>query len=107
MTSSTLIASHLKKRREALGLTQREAAKRGGIQQRQVSALERGKDITLSTLLKLATALDVEIIPVPNETSSQIIASIEKPFLRLTQPRGPRTLLTTYGVSDSEEEEEE
>lgn len=104
MTDLNLIASLLKKRREELGLTQREVAKRGGIQQRQVSSFERGKDITLSTLLKLGTALDVEILPIPRDLTPRVMASIAKPG-QLTQPKARRTLLSTYGVSDEEEEE--
>ena len=62
----------IRARRLALGLSQAEAARRSGIQQRQVSLFERGGDVTLSTLLKLAQALDVELMPVPREDTAKV-----------------------------------
>jgi len=37
-----------------------------------VSTFERGGDVTLSTFLKLAQALDVELIPVPQEDMERL-----------------------------------
>ncbi|MSQ71730.1 MAG: XRE family transcriptional regulator [Betaproteobacteria bacterium] len=62
----------IRARRLSLGLSQVEVARRSGIQQRQVSLFERGGDVTLSTLLKLALALDVEFVPVPREDLARV-----------------------------------
>lgn len=92
----------IRARRLALGLSQVEAARRSGIQQRQVSIFERGGDVTLSTLLKLAQALDVELMPIPRED----IAKLES---LLKAQRGPApsaslpSLLDRYQVTDDEE----
>jgi transcriptional regulator with XRE-family HTH domain len=92
----------IRARRLALGLSQIEAARRSGIQQRQVSIFERGGDVTLSTLLKLGQALDVELLPVPRED----IAKVES---LLQAKRGPAlstqppSLLDRYQVKDDEE----
>lgn len=90
----------LKQRRTELGLTQREVARRGGIEQRQVSAFERGGDVTLSTLLKLASALETELLPVPREATPSVRAVITQ--AKATQP--PPSLLDLYGVPDDDEE---
>ena len=67
-----LIHETIRARRFALDLSQSEAARRSGIQQRQVSTFERGGDVTPSTLLKLAQALDVELMPVPREDTAKL-----------------------------------
>ena len=89
-------------RRLALGLSQIEAARRSGIQQRQVSTFERGGDVTLSTLLKMAQALDVELLPVPRDHA----AKVESLLKAKREPR-PSTsspsLLERYQVKDNEE----
>jgi transcriptional regulator with XRE-family HTH domain len=94
----------IRARRLALGLPQVEAARRSGIQQRQVSTFERGGDVTLSTLLKLAQALDVELILVPREDTATV-ESLLRPK-RGPAPSGsaPATsLLDRYQVKDDEE----
>ena len=92
----------MRARRLALGLSQIEAARRSGIQQRQVSLFERGGDVTLSTLLKLAHALDMELVPVPRED----IAKVES-FLKTKREPAPSasspSLLERYQVSDDDE----
>ena len=93
----------IRARRLALGLSQTEAARRSGIQQRQVSLFERGGDVTLSTLLKLALALDVEFLPVPRED----IAKLES-FLKAKRgpapSASPPSLLDRYQVTDDAEQ---
>ena len=94
-------------RRLALGLSQIEVARRSGIQQRQVSIFERGGDVTLSTLLKLAQALDMEFLPVPREDTAKL-ESLLKPK-RGTAPSvspaaSPPSLLDRYQVKDDEEQ---
>ena len=92
----------IRARRLTLGLSQIEVARRSGIQQRQVSLFERGGDVTLSTLLKLAQALDVELLPVPREDTAKL-----ESFLKAK--RGPASsasslsLLDRYQVTDDAE----
>ena len=93
----------IRARRLALGLSQIEAARRSGIQQRQVSLFERGGDVTLSTLLKLVQALDMELVPVPREDAAKVeflLAAKREPALSARSP----SLLERYQVKDDEEQ---
>ena len=97
----------IRARRLALGLSQAEAARRSGIQQRQVSTFERGGDVTLSTLLKLAQALDVELVPVPREDTAKIDSLLKaKRGLApaVSAPAPTPSLLDRYQVKDDEEQ---
>ena len=93
----------IRARRLALGLSQIEVARRSGIQQRQVSIFERGGDVTLSTLLKLAQALDLELLPVPREDTAKL-----ESFLKAKRGPAPSTsspsLLDRYQVTDDAEQ---
>ena len=85
-----------------MGLSQIEAARRSGIQQRQVSLFERGGDVTLSTLLKLVQALDMELVPVPRENAAKVeslLTAKREPALSAKSP----SLLERYQVKDEEE----
>ena len=92
----------IRARRLALGLSQVEAARRSGIQQRQVSIFERGGDVTLSTLLKLAQALDVELMPIPREDTAELESLLKakrEPAPSVSSP----SLLDRYQVKDEEQ----
>ena len=92
----------IRARRLALGLSQTEVARRAGIQQRQVSLFERGGDVTLSTLTKLAQALDVELMPIPRQDSTRVETLLKaKPALAASAPSP--SLLDRYRVKDDEE----
>ena len=96
----------MRARRRALGLSQAEAARRSGIQQRQVSIFERGGDVTLSTLSKLAQALDVELLPVPREDTAKVESLLEAKRTAVPSaslPDAPPSLLNRYRVKDGEE----
>ena len=86
-------------------LSQIEAARRCGIQQRQVSTFERGGDVTLSTLLKLAQALDVELLPVPREDAAKVellLKAKRGPAPAVSAPAASPSLLERYQVKDDE-----
>ena len=96
----------IRARRLALGLSQAEAARRSGIQQRQVSLFERGGDVTLSTLAKLAQALDAELILVPREHTAKVESLLKaKRGLApsVSAPPSFPSLLDRYQVKDDEE----
>lgn len=96
----------IRARRLALGLSQAEVARRSGIQQRQVSTFERGGDVTLSTLLKLAQALDVELVPVPREDTAKVeslLTSKRGLAPSVSAPVASPSLLDRYQVKDDEE----
>ena len=98
-----IVHETMRARRLALGLSQIEVARRSGIQQRQVSLFERGGDVTLSTLLKLAQALDVELLPVPREDTAKVVSLLKakrEPVLSTEPP----SLLEHYQVKDDEEQ---
>jgi transcriptional regulator with XRE-family HTH domain len=87
----------------ALGLSQIEAARRSGIQQRQVSVFERGGDVMLSTLVKLAQALNMELVPVPREDTAKLESLLKAK--RGPAPSAPTpSLLDRYQVKDDEEQ---
>jgi transcriptional regulator with XRE-family HTH domain len=97
----------IRARRLALGLSQAEAARRSGIQQRQVSLFERGGDVTLSTLLKLAQALDVELIPVPREDTAKVKSLLKAKrglASAASTPAPTPSLLDRYQVRDDDEQ---
>ena len=90
-------------RRVALGLSQAEVARRAGIQQRQVSLFERGGDVTLSTLTKLARALDLELMPVPRQDITRVETLLKAERVPATSASSP-SLLDRYQVQDDEEQ---
>jgi transcriptional regulator with XRE-family HTH domain len=83
-----------------LRLTQAQAAQRSGIQQRQVSVIERGGDVMLSTMTKLARALDLDILVIPREDSPKIHAILNAAPTQA--PAAAESLLDRYRVSDDE-----
>ena len=93
----------IRARRLALGLSQAEVARRSGIQQRQVSLFERGGDVTLSTLAKLAQALDVELVPIPREDTTKV-ESFLKTKRAPAAPTSSPSLLDRYQVKDDEDQ---
>jgi transcriptional regulator with XRE-family HTH domain len=93
----------IRARRLALGLSQTEVARRAGIQQRQVSLLERGGDVRLSTLTKLARALDVELMPVPRQDITRVETLLKPKGAPTTSASSP-SLLDRYQVKDDEEQ---
>ena len=96
----------MRARRLALGLSQAEAARRSGIQQRQVSTFERGGDVTLSTLLKLTKALDVELLPVPRGDAAKL-ETLLKTKREAAPSAAPPSLLDRYRVRDDEMRDDE
>ena len=88
-------------RRKALGLTQRETARRSGIKQYLVSRFESGQDLRLSTLLKLAQALDLELLPVPREDAAKVQSLLQAKREPPLSPKPP-SLLERYRVKDDE-----
>jgi transcriptional regulator with XRE-family HTH domain len=98
----------MRARRLALGLSQVEAARRSGIQQRQVSTFERGGDVTLSTLLKLAQALDVELLPVPRAEAAKVESLLKVKRAATPSVSSPTpSLLDRYQVPEDEMRDDE
>lgn len=62
------IIAALKAARTKKGLSQRDLSKQAGVPQSHISKIETGAvDIQLSSLIELARALDLEVIPVPRK----------------------------------------
>lgn len=55
------IGEAIKQARLAKNLTQEELGERVGVQKAQICRLERGKSITLSSLMKLFTAMEIPL----------------------------------------------
>ena len=98
----TKIHDMIRARRLALDLSQTEVARRSGIQQRQVSLFERGGDVTLSTLLKIAQALDVELLPIPREDAPKVESLLKAERAPAPSTSSP-SLLDRYQVKDEEQ----
>ena len=49
------------KAREAAGLTQRDLAKKSGVPQSTIARIEKGANTSLSTMCKIAFALDKQV----------------------------------------------
>lgn len=74
------LAGVLEKRRQEVGISQEELAKRAGISRTYLSDIERGlRNISISTLTKLAQAMDI--------TASRILARAEEIALQPAQIR--------------------
>ena len=93
------INDQVRARRLALGLSQIEVARRSGIQQRQVSIFERGGDVTLSTLLKLAQSLDLTLMPMPREDIATVESLLKAKRVASLSTASP-SLLERYQVKD-------
>jgi predicted transcriptional regulator len=67
------ISEALQRRRKELKLSQDSVARRAGIRQSYLSAIERGKiDARIGTLTDIARAMRSELVLIPNETLSLV-----------------------------------
>jgi transcriptional regulator with XRE-family HTH domain len=101
MAKPNLPAEILKQRRLDLGLTQAGLADRAGIEQSQVSKIERNLDVRLSTLMKLLTALDLDLLLAP-----RIRSGPESPIHATSRRSLPKagTLLERFAIPDEEDD---
>jgi transcriptional regulator with XRE-family HTH domain len=76
MAKLNLPSEILKQRRLDLGLTQADLAARAGIEQSQVSKIERSLDVRLSTFMRLLTALDLDLLLLPRTRPGAIVGTI-------------------------------
>ncbi|MDE2573457.1 MAG: helix-turn-helix transcriptional regulator [bacterium] len=66
--AAAIVSNSLRSRRQALGLTQQDVAKRSGLLQTNYSKIEQGKsDPRLRTLQEIARALSLEVMLIPAE----------------------------------------
>lgn len=92
-------AKHLKKAREKKGFSQRELGAKVELPQSHISKMEQGAiDFQLSTLLEVASALDLEVLLVPRQYSSAV-----KVIDRIV--KGERNI-PMYRLDDEEENDE-
>jgi transcriptional regulator with XRE-family HTH domain len=98
---NSAIVQAFRARRKALELTQREIAHRSGIKPYLVSRFESGQDLRLSTLLKLALALDLELLPIPREDAAKVLSLLQAKREPPSSPNPP-SLLERYHVKDDE-----
>lgn len=62
------IGQVITKRRQELNLSQRDLAGKCGLNQPQIVRLEQGENVSLDTLQKVASSLELEFDLVPRET---------------------------------------
>lgn len=65
--------------RERRGLSQAELGRRLGVSGANLSRIERGADLRISTLLDIARALDLEPILVPKSAVPAVLAVLREP----------------------------
>lgn len=69
----SILATNLRKHRESRGLSQEELASRAGLHRTYVGAIERAeRNITLSTLQRIADALAVEPVSLLLHSEGQV-----------------------------------
>lgn len=66
------LASRVKEARERRGLSQRRLAERSGFHQTQLSRVESGHDVRLSTLIDAARLVGLEVVLVPRELHATV-----------------------------------
>ena len=98
------LSNQLQARRKGFGLSQQEIARRAGVDQPLVSGFERGRDVRVSTIEKLVTALDMELVPVPREHLAEVWRVIEREAAPPTPP-AEKSLLERFQVPDKEEKQ--
>jgi transcriptional regulator with XRE-family HTH domain len=108
------IGTAIKEARKAKGLSQRALAKNSGIPQSHISKIETvGVDLTLSSLLALSRALDLEPVLVPRKlipavkslirTSKRVTVTSETAELALTGQ--PPKVRAAYTLDQDEDED--
>lgn len=91
----------LRKERKRQKLTQTELSEKSGVSQGDISDIERERvDPRSSTILRIALALNVDLIPVPRAHKNQVLNLIRDE----SEAVQDLTLIERYGVSDDEPE---
>ena len=77
------LASHIRRTREELGLTQTELAKRAGIHQGDLSRIERGEcDPRWSTVQRISAALGEIVLPAASTTTKTALSPESRAAMR-------------------------
>lgn len=108
------IGDTLRGARQAKGLSQRALAENSGIPQSHISKIENGGvDLTLTSLLALSRALDIEPMLIPRKlipavqslvrTSGSVVVKPGAAELRLTS--SAPTVRAAYALDDDEDED--
>jgi transcriptional regulator with XRE-family HTH domain len=87
-----------KTRRNELGITQTEMAKRLNISQSQYQKIESGGNPSLKTLTSMAMALNMKLMLVPSEKSTEINQLIKPP----TRAKRFKSLLEQFEVKEND-----
>lgn len=99
----------VKQLRKAKGLTQGELASLAGIDQAKVSKIEAGlANVEASTLVSIASALDVEVLLVPRRVIGPVRDLIEQQLTnaRLAEPHEPvASIIDDIFIPDEIEED--
>ena len=69
----THLGTVLRRARKLMGWSQRDLAARTGLRQSHIQRVERGEDVRLSTLEKLAAAFDADIVLVPGKIHGLVL----------------------------------
>lgn len=69
------MAELLSKRRKALGMEQADMYMRIGMKQQQYQRIEAGRDIKLSTLLRVLEGLNLELSIIPKESKNAAVSA--------------------------------
>jgi transcriptional regulator with XRE-family HTH domain len=100
------IALRAKQERLRKKLSQAELAKLANAEQSQISRFENGGDLTLSTLLDISRALDLELVLVPK----RLIPAVDHVIGNQSQPGGGEDKmpppLVTEDIDESSDDDE-
>ena len=101
------IALRAKQERLRKKLSQAELAKLANVEQSQISRFENGGDLTLSTLLDISRALDLELVLVPK----RLIPAVDHVIGNQSQPGGGEDKmpppLVTEDIDESSDDDDE
>ena len=98
------LADELREMRSALGLTQRELARRIGRPPPRVSELESGEgDPRISTVIAVASALGMELMVVP----AARVRELRRLIGRSPVETKPETVFEELAIPDEDEDESE
>lgn len=94
---SRVIGRPLREERQRLGLSQRALAEKSGLSQGQISQIENGRDLKVSTLLDLAAFLRLELTLIPR--------AIHPAVVQLMSPVSERSPIEALIVPDDDDDD--
>ncbi|KFB87295.1 UNVERIFIED_ORG: helix-turn-helix protein [Serratia quinivorans] len=88
MRKSSEISTVLKEKRAELGWNQKDFLMKIGMTQQQYQRIESGRDMRMSTLLRILMAMDLECVIVPKNKVREVELLLQKETDRVSEANG-------------------